>query len=84
MGGKIGVLVDVETDVVNDAVKEMAKNIAMQVAALNPQYTSRNDISADELAKIKEITLESALNDPFTLPKPIYNDNADSSAAVNV
>ncbi|MDD6194248.1 MAG: translation elongation factor Ts, partial [Lachnospiraceae bacterium] len=32
MGGKIGVLVDVETDVVNDAVKEMAKNLAMQVA----------------------------------------------------
>ncbi len=27
-GGKIGVLVDVETDVVNDAVKEMAKNVA--------------------------------------------------------
>ena len=28
MGGKIGVLVDVETDVVNDAVKEMAKNVS--------------------------------------------------------
>ena len=40
-GGKIGVLVDVETDVVNDAVKEMAKNVAMQIAALKPQYTSR-------------------------------------------
>ena len=40
MGGKIGVLVDVETDVVNDAVKEMAKNVAMQAAALKPLYTS--------------------------------------------
>ena len=40
-GGKIGVLVDVETDVVNDAIKEMAKNVAMQVAALKPLYTSR-------------------------------------------
>ena len=38
-GGKIGVLVDVETDVVNDAVKEMAKNVAMQAAALKPLYT---------------------------------------------
>ena len=28
-GGKIGVLVDVETDVVNDAIKDMAKNVAM-------------------------------------------------------
>ena len=43
-GGKIGVLVDVETDVVNDAVKEMAKNVAMQVAALKPLYTSRDEI----------------------------------------
>ena len=33
-GGKIGVLVDVETDVVNDDIKDMAKNVAMQAAAL--------------------------------------------------
>ena len=39
-GGKIGVLVDVETDVVNDEIKEMAKNIAMQIAALKPVYTN--------------------------------------------
>ena len=36
-GGRIGVLLDVQTDVVNDAVKEMAKNVCMQVAALNPK-----------------------------------------------
>ena len=47
MGGKIGVLVDVETDVVNDDLKEMAKNVAMQIAALRPQYTSRDEVSAD-------------------------------------
>ena len=29
-GGKIGVLVDVQTDVINDEIKEMAKNVAMQ------------------------------------------------------
>ena len=46
---------------------------------MNPQYVSRNDISADELAKIKEITLESALNDPFTLPKPILNALLDKA-----
>ncbi len=44
MGGKIGVLVDVETDVVNDAVREMAKNVAMQCAALKPLYTSRDEV----------------------------------------
>ena len=37
MGGKIGVLVDVETDTKNDEVEEMAKNVAMQVAAMKPQ-----------------------------------------------
>ena len=36
MGGKIGVLVDIETDVVNDAIKEMGTNVAMQIAAMRP------------------------------------------------
>ena len=71
-GGKIGVLV-AATGANGDAAKEALTNVAMQVAAMNPTYISRNDISADELAKIKDITLESALNDPFTLPKPILN-----------
>ena len=63
-GGKIGVLVDVVTDVVNDAVKEMAKNVAMQVAALKPQYTSRDEISADYIAHEKEILMAQIKNDP--------------------
>ena len=72
-GGKIGVLVAAD-GAQGDAVKEALTNVAMQVAAMNPTYISRNDISADELAKEKDITLESALNDPFSLPKPILND----------
>ena len=47
--------------------------IAMQIAAMNPQYISRDEISADELAKMKEITIDSALNDPFSLPKPVLS-----------
>ena len=70
-GGRIGVLVEATTANANDDVKEALKNIAMQIAALNPKYTSRDDISADELAKLREITVESALNDTFTLPMPI-------------
>ena len=54
-GGRIGVLVDVETDVVNDAVMEMAKNIAMQAAALSPKYTSDKEVPADYIAREKEI-----------------------------
>ncbi len=56
-GGKIGVLVDVETDVINDDIKEMAKNLAMQAAALKPLYTSRDEVDADYIEKEKEICL---------------------------
>ncbi len=77
-GGRIGVIV-VGSGEETDAVKEALTNVAMQVAAMNPQYVSRNDISSDELAKIKEITLESALNDPFSLPKPILNELLDKA-----
>ena len=68
-GGKIGVLVVVETDVVNDAVKEMAKNVAMQAAALKPQFTSRDEVSADYIEKEKEILTAAAKNE-----KPDAND----------
>ena len=44
---------------------------------MNPQYVSRDEISDDEMASIRKITLESALNDPFTLPKPILNGLLD-------
>ena len=70
MGGKIGVLVDVETDVVNDDIKEMAKNVAMQVAALNPQYTSRSEVSAEYIEHEKEILLAQIMNDPKESQKP--------------
>ena len=79
-GGKIGVLI-AGNGAADDAAKEALQNIAMQVAAMNPQYISRNDISSDELAKIKEITLESALNDPFSLPKPVLQGLLDKATA---
>ncbi|MBP5659881.1 MAG: elongation factor Ts, partial [Lachnospiraceae bacterium] len=46
-GGKIGVLVAAD-GAQGDAVKEALTNVAMQVAAMNPTYISKNDISADE------------------------------------
>ena len=69
-GGKIGVLLAVETDVVNDAVKEMAKNVAMQVAALKPLYTSDAEVDADYLEKEKEILAAQIKNDPKMANKP--------------
>ena len=82
-GGKIGVLV-AANGAQGDNVKEALTNVAMQVAAMNPQFISRDEISADELAKEKDITLESALNDPFTLPKPILNKLIDKAINDNV
>ena len=70
MGGKIGVLVDVETDVVNDAVQEMARNVAMQIAALKPQYTSDSEVSAEYIEHEKEILMAQIQNDPKESQKP--------------
>ena len=82
-GGKIGVLVAAD-GAQGDNVKEALTNVAMQIAAMNPTYISRDEISAEELAKEKDITLESALNDPFTLPKPILNKLIDKAISENV
>ena len=70
MGGKIGVLVDVVTDVVNDEIKEMAKNLAMQIAALNPKYTNRSEVSEEYIAHEKEILMAQIQNDPKESQKP--------------
>ncbi|MDO5406907.1 MAG: translation elongation factor Ts [Eubacteriales bacterium] len=69
-GGKIGVLVDVETTVVNDAIQEMAKNVAMQAAALKPLYTSRDEISAEYIEHEKSILMAQIQNDPKEASKP--------------
>ena len=69
-GGRIGVLVDVETSIVNDAVKEMGKNIAMQIAALNPKYTSRDEVSAEFIEHEKSILMAQIQNDPKEASKP--------------
>ena len=82
-GGRIGVLV-AGNGASDDAAKEALTNIAMQIAAMNPQYISRDEISADELAKMKEITIDSALNDATTLPKPILNKLLDKAIGEKV
>ena len=69
-GGKIGVLVDVESDVVNDEVQEMARNVAMQIAALRPQYTNRSEVDQSYIEREKEILLAQIKNDPKESSKP--------------
>ena len=59
MGGKIGVMVEVncETDFVakTDDFQAMAKDIAMHVAASNPRYVRPEEIPAADLEREKEI-----------------------------
>jgi elongation factor Ts len=69
-GGRIGVIVEAETSVVSDAVKEALTNISMQIAALNPKYVSRSEVSADYIAHEKEILLAQIMNDPKESQKP--------------
>ncbi len=69
-GGRIGVIVDAETATVNDDVKEALTNIAMQIAALNPKYVDRSEVSADYIAHEKEILLAQIMNDPKESQKP--------------
>ena len=68
-GGKIGVLVQAKTDSNSDVVKDCLKNVAMQVAALNPKFTSRNEIDQDYIAHETEILKEAARKE-----KPDAND----------
>ena len=80
-GGNIGVIVAADGED-SEENKAALRNVAMQVAAMNPQYVSRDEISEEELASLGKITLESALNDPFTLPKPILNGLLDKVEGV--
>ncbi|MCR5716037.1 MAG: translation elongation factor Ts [Lachnospiraceae bacterium] len=68
--GRIGVLVAADTDVVNDNITEALKNIAMQIAALNPKYVDKSEISEEYIAHEKEILKAQILNDPKESQKP--------------
>ena len=83
-GGKIGVLVEADTANTGDEVKDALKNIAMQIAALSPKYAIKDEISAEELDKMREITIDSALNDTFTLPVPILKGLLEKAISGNV
>ncbi len=65
--GRIGVLIEVnsETDFVakNAEFKQFVKDMAMQVAAANPKYVAREDVSEEELNKERQILKQQALNE---------------------
>ena len=67
MGGRIGVLVEVncETDFVakSDDFQTLVKDIAMHIAAANPKYVAEADVDPTELEKEKEILRAQAKNE---------------------
>ncbi|MDO8723439.1 MAG: translation elongation factor Ts [Syntrophales bacterium] len=67
MGGKIGVMVELncETDFVAKTAdfQNLAKDLAMHVAASNPLYLRPEDITADALEREKEIYRSQALQE---------------------
>jgi len=68
MGGKVGVLVEVncETDFVarGEEFQQLVKDIAMHIAAAEPRYVSRDEVTSDVLDKEREIARKQAQNDP--------------------
>jgi elongation factor Ts len=74
MGGKVGVLVEVncETDFVarGEEFQQLVKDIAMHVAAAEPRFVSREEVNADTLEKEREIARAQAKNDPKNANKP--------------
>lgn len=65
MGGKIGVIVEVE----GNADKAVMHDVAMQIAAAKPTCISKKDVDQSEIEKEKEILKAQALNEPK--PKPM-------------
>src|SRR5947199_1070906 len=74
MGGKVGVLVEVncETDFVarGEEFQQLVKDIAMHIAAAEPRYVSRDEVTADTLDKERDIARAQAKNDPKNANKP--------------
>lgn len=67
MGGKIGVLVEVncETDFVakTEAFHSLATNIAMHIAAANPRYLTREEVDPADLEHEKQVLMNQAIQE---------------------
>src|SRR5713101_7440923 len=74
MGGKVGVLVEVncETDFAARSAEfqQLVKDIAMHIAAAEPRHVSREEVARETLDKEREIARAQAKNDPKNASKP--------------
>ena len=74
MGGKVGVLVEIncESDFVarGEEFQQLVKDVAMHIAATDPRYTNRTEVPTADLDKEREILMEQLKNDPKNANKP--------------
>ena len=73
MNGRIGVLVNMDVTPgleENEKVIELGKDLAMQIAAMNPAFLDKSDVSQETLDKEKEIQMLTLANDPKMAAKP--------------
>ena len=69
-GGKIGVLVNLETNLSAEQVETTGKDVAMQIAALNPRFWDKTQVTQDVLDEEKKIMMVQMANDPKMASKP--------------
>ena len=69
-GGKIGVLVNLDTDLTYEQVEEAGKDAAMQIAALNPRFWDKSQVTEEVLEEEKRIMMVQMANDPKMANKP--------------
>ena len=67
-GGKIGVLVNLKVEGVD--ATDVAKDVAMQIAALNPRFWDKSQVSQEVLDEEKKIMMVQMANDPKMASKP--------------
>lgn len=74
MGGKVGVLVEVncETDFVarGDDFQQFVKDVAMHICASEPQFVTKTEVPTDLVEKERRIAFETAKADPKNANKP--------------
>ncbi len=69
-GGRIAVIIKLDTDLPADKVFEVGKNCAFQVTSMNPTYLKREDVPAEALEEERKIVLEQMASDPKMASKP--------------
>ena len=69
-GGKIGVIVALDTDAAEEQYATVGKSVAMQVAAMNPSFLDEASVPAEVIEKEKEIEIAKMKEDPKMANKP--------------